>query len=481
MEEKLNCGDKESWVKDGWKYCKISQGLMLKKMYPEYVVTDYVLWIVTDLYFETDMLDRKPDIRGIVQVVKKDGTKIEFTSKVKNPYPNKRLHQVIMMNGRKRGFGIPLIFKTFEELAEIEEIAVTWTIDFFDKENTVFASQVYEEFYHVQFLEDKEKQENRVYTLSSRNILGLGMFETLQSDNEEHIFEFLANFDRTTMTELDSEKGYVEREVLYQPNKKGKIVSKIKSIESLSYKSGLARLATYITENAEHSISLYKVTIEKKECLDAHYMANLHADTIAPDAVILSENNLEESEDNIDEPKTQATDEIDIDGEPFSLICKYDTGNYSLNDWEVTSNKIINMTVNTKNLPEDYSVYIEHVHADMLLQSTSPQINGITQDTMDDSDHRVPSKGFPISDSTSYNNTFAIEGYTDQFYQLWGHAFGTYGGMHSSYERLTEENIRNVGTYAEKLVVVYDIIISTPECEEGYVKSVYSELLIPLN
>ena len=51
---------------------------------------------------------------------------------------------------------------------------------------------------------------------------------------------------------------------------------------------------------------------------------------------------------------------------------------------------------------------------------------------------------------------FSIDGYTDQFYQIWGRAFGDYGSISSSYERLTEENIINVGTYAEQLSVVYD-------------------------
>jgi len=45
---------------------------------------------------------------------------------------------------------------------------------------------------------------------------------------------------------------------------------------------------------------------------------------------------------------------------------------------------------------------------------------------------------------------------------------------------MTEGNIRKVGTYAQKLLVVYDIIITPPGAEEGYVKSVYSEVLIPL-
>lgn len=185
-------------------------------------------------------------------------------------------------------------------------------------------------------------------------------------------------------------------------------------------------------------------------------------------------------ESSYEDGQTQVIDEIKIKGEPFSLVCKYDTGDQMLNDWRVTSNKIINMTAHTKNLPEGYSVYIEHVHADIVLRATEPQLDGITQDSMDDSDHRVPSKGFFISDTIEYNNVFSIEGYTDQFYTLWGYACGDFGSVSSSYKRLTELNIREAGCYAEMLAVVYDIVIITPECEEGYVKSVYSKVLIPL-
>lgn len=178
--------------------------------------------------------------------------------------------------------------------------------------------------------------------------------------------------------------------------------------------------------------------------------------------------------------QTSVTEEIPIVGENFSLVCTYDTGDYPLDNWRVTASKGINMTVMTKGLPADYKAYIEHMHADIVLKSTDPQIDGITQDSMDDSDHRTPTNGFPIGNTVSYNNKFAIEGYTDQFYTLWGHAFGEYGHVSSSYERLTEGNIRKNGTYAEKLTVIYDIIIVTPECPEGYVRSVQSEVLIPL-
>lgn len=178
--------------------------------------------------------------------------------------------------------------------------------------------------------------------------------------------------------------------------------------------------------------------------------------------------------------QTVVVDEIPVAGEDFSLICTYDTGDYPLNKWRVTSNKTVNMTVNTSPLPEGYTVHIEHVHADIILKSTDSQVDGITQDSMDDSDHRTPTKGFYVDEEVSYNNIFSIEGYTDQFYTIWGHVHGNYGHVSSEYKRLSELNLRKMGAYAEKLCVVYDIVISTPDCEEGYVKSVYSEVLIPL-
>lgn len=172
--------------------------------------------------------------------------------------------------------------------------------------------------------------------------------------------------------------------------------------------------------------------------------------------------------------------ELEIEDEDFTLICEYDTGNYPLENWKVTDSKAITMKVKTKGLPEGTEVYIDHVHADISLKSTSAQINGITQDTMDDTFHGVSQDGFFINDTSEYYNIFSIEGYTCQFYEMWGLCFGTYGTVSSSYERLTENNIIKVGTYAEKLSIVYDLSIKTPDSDKMYTKSVLSEVLIPL-
>lgn len=64
---------------------------------------------------------------------------------------------------------------------------------------------------------------------------------------------------------------------------------------------------------------------------------------------------------------------------------------------------------------------------------------------------------------------------------LWGYAFGNYGNLSSSYEKLTEKHIIEVGTYAEKLQVVYDLSIKAPGEEHFHTTSVLSEILIPVN
>lgn len=172
---------------------------------------------------------------------------------------------------------------------------------------------------------------------------------------------------------------------------------------------------------------------------------------------------------------------LDVQGEDFKLVCDYDIGNYSLENWHVTDAKSIGMKVHTEGLPDGYDVVIDHVHADISLMSTSPQINGITQDSMDDTFHGQNQDGFAISNDMEYYNIFSIEGYTDQFYQLWGYAFGDYGSMSSSYKRLTELNIIKAGTYAERLSIVYDVSIKKPGSDKYYTKSVKSMLAIPIS
>ncbi len=172
------------------------------------------------------------------------------------------------------------------------------------------------------------------------------------------------------------------------------------------------------------------------------------------------------------------TQTLSIKDEDFSLLVDYDICDYDLNKWRITDNKAVGMNVKTQNLPDGYEVSLDHVHADISLKSTEPQVNGITQDTMDDTYHGVDQDGFLINNDTEYYNIFSIEGYTEQFYKFWMYYNGTGG---SNYIRLTEKDLIDSDVYAEKLSVVYDVAIKKPNANRRYVKSVKSEILIPVS
>jgi hypothetical protein len=100
------------------------QVAMIKKMYPDYTLDKWVLWIITD-YFQGD----KPEhVIGNIEILKKSGEVIHTEHVARNPYPNKKIFQMSMKSGRKRAYGIPLVFDTFEELAEVEQVNIEWHI-----------------------------------------------------------------------------------------------------------------------------------------------------------------------------------------------------------------------------------------------------------------------------------------------------------------------------------------------------------------
>lgn len=171
--------------------------------------------------------------------------------------------------------------------------------------------------------------------------------------------------------------------------------------------------------------------------------------------------------------------EHDIEG--FKFVTTYDTGDYDLSRWRVTDTKTINMSAVTENLPDGTEVFIEHVHIDMALKSTNPQLDGLAQDSMDDSFHGVSQDGFFINDDYSYENKFAIEGFSKDIIDGWMFVCGTYGSGSITQERLTEKNLVEYGdVYANKMQVVYDILIKNEGEKYYHVVSISDEFLIPV-
>ena len=167
--------------------------------------------------------------------------------------------------------------------------------------------------------------------------------------------------------------------------------------------------------------------------------------------------------------------------EGLEFITTYNTGDYDLSRWRITDSKVINMTAEVINVPEGATVLIEHVHIDMSLKSTDPQLDGLSQDNMDDSYHGISQDGFFISDKYQYQNKFAVEGFSKDLIDGWMFVCGDYGSGSISQERLTEKNLVQYGNvYANKMQVVYDVLVKYADEDFYHVVSVLDEFLIPV-
>ena len=196
-----------------------------------------------------------------------------------------------------------------------------------------------------------------------------------------------------------------------------------------------------------------------------------------PTETVPEEKNLEVL-NTLDGSTLEKTHEI----EDLKFITTYDTGDYDLSRWRITDSKTINMTAKVTNVPEGATILIEHVHIDMSLKSTNPQLDGLSQDSMDDSYHGTSQDGFWINEKYPYQNKFAIEGFSKDLIDGWTFVCGSYGYGSISQERLTEKNLTTYGkVYANKMQVVYDILIKYPKEDFYHVVSVLDEFLIPIS
>lgn len=167
--------------------------------------------------------------------------------------------------------------------------------------------------------------------------------------------------------------------------------------------------------------------------------------------------------------------------EGMKFVTTYDTMEYDLSRWRVTDSKKVNMSAQIKNVPSGASVLVEHVHIDISLKSTDPQLDGLIQDSMDDSYHGTSQDGFLVNELYPYQNIFAIQGFSKDLIEGWSFVCGSYGSGVITQNRLTERNLIEYGkVYANKMQVVYDILIKYEGEEFYHIVSISDEFLIPV-
>lgn len=161
------------------------------------------------------------------------------------------------------------------------------------------------------------------------------------------------------------------------------------------------------------------------------------------------------------------------------ITTSYDLGDYKLENWRITDSKSLSFRVLPTKIEPGTEILVEHVHADITLKSTSAQLDGLTQDSMDNSYHGTSQDGFWISEAYPYHNIFAIEGFSKDLISGWEFYAGGYGSGGLSSDRLTENNLLENGTYGSKLTVVYNLLIKNAGESKYHIESFEDEILIP--
>ena len=163
---------------------------MLQRKYPKYDGNQYVLWIVPELIYRY----HSQEIIGSVSIIKKDGTEVNVDQILRTPYPNKAIHQISTKVGRKRVYGVPLIFDTFEELCEVSDIHIQFDIYssiYMDEMPFVPFMNHLDIWYHVNFILNKEHPEYKIFTIFSK--------DNIDYEEEEYMnqYDFMVEIEGT--------------------------------------------------------------------------------------------------------------------------------------------------------------------------------------------------------------------------------------------------------------------------------------------
>jgi len=190
---------------------------MLCRKYPEYDGSQYVLWIVPELFHNYT----SENITGFVQIIKKDNSKIMTDQILRRPYPNKTINQISTKAGRKRVYGVPLIFDTFEALCEIQDVHIR-----FDIYSLVSLPGVtppldlhigrLDVTYHLDFVLNPENNDFKMFTVFSKDDVLSGYDDIHDNDNYFQQFDLAFRTDGVIEIDEDVYRADPWNTVIYQ-------------------------------------------------------------------------------------------------------------------------------------------------------------------------------------------------------------------------------------------------------------------------
>lgn len=153
---------------------------------------------------------------------------------------------------------------------------------------------------------------------------------------------------------------------------------------------------------------------------------------------------------------------VQVPGEDWSLVIEYSGQLEDSEYWTITDNKELHMKIYTQGFPEGYKVYINDIHSDTSIVARQKQMDGITQDTMDDGIHGTDLLGYPISDMTCCYITNAIEGQNDDFISGSVIGFQSYTSGTVQQQRFLESDYLEKGVIANQVSSIFGLLVKGP-------------------
>lgn len=153
---------------------------------------------------------------------------------------------------------------------------------------------------------------------------------------------------------------------------------------------------------------------------------------------------------------------VQVPGEGWSLVIEYSGQLEDSEYWTITDNKELHMKIYTQGLPEGYKVYINDIHSDTSIVARQKQMDGITQDTMDDGIHGTDLLGYPISDTTCCYIINEIEGQNDDFISGSVMGFQSYTSGTVQQQRFLESDYLEKGVIANQVSSIFGLLVKGP-------------------
>ena len=168
------------------------------KVYPDIKPTEYVLWINESIILPTNFYESLSfESLSVKLCILDDSNNLmkDLTNEIRIGTTGKIYKQMRLKNGRSSVKGIPLRFKSFEELKNVKTITVTWQSEF-ESTNDKSIVSLQHIAYHLDFIPDEHKH---FYTVCDESFCYI-----VPNGNKFH--NWLSDFDNTEVESNFSEK-----------------------------------------------------------------------------------------------------------------------------------------------------------------------------------------------------------------------------------------------------------------------------------